>query len=166
MIIDKLTKHIFIILIVVITGTGAFAQRLVPQQNYRNNNAGNKQRVKPAYIRKLDNIKINLINKNLNLTSEESERFWPVYNQYQNELTEVLRQKKANGTDSQVNGAEQVDRELYYDQKILSLRKHYRDEFLKILPPEKVSKLYQTEHEFNKELIRQLRERNQSPDDN
>jgi len=42
---------------------------------------------------------------------------------------------------------------------VVAIRKHYRDEFLKILPAEKVSELYKSEREFTDELIRQLSER-------
>ena len=37
--------------------------------------------------------------------------------------------------------------------------KHYLDEFLRILPPEKISQLYKAEKEFNDEMLRQLSER-------
>jgi hypothetical protein len=48
---------------------------------------------------------------------------------------------------------------LAYDTQLVQIRKHYRDEFLKILPPEKVSEIYKSEREFNDEVLRQLKER-------
>jgi hypothetical protein len=39
------------------------------------------------------------------------------------------------------------------------VRKYYTTEFLKILPPEKVSEMTKAEKEFHDELIKQLRER-------
>lgn len=123
---------------------------------YRPNFNGNNR---PNGMRKLDAVRNDYINKRLNLTSEEADRFWPVYNQYQGELGNVLRQRRINNSSPQNNGIDQVDRDISYEQQILSIRKHYKDEFLKILPPEKVSLLYKSEREFKDELIKQLRER-------
>jgi hypothetical protein len=110
---------------------------------------------------RLEAARNSYINKRLNLTQEEADRFWPVYNQYQTELGNVLRQRRINNSSPQANGIDQVDRDINYEQQILSIRKRYKNEFLKILPPEKVSLLYKSEREFKDELIKQLGERKQ-----
>jgi hypothetical protein len=97
------------------------------------------------------------ITQQLSLTDEESRKFWPMYNKYQQELTAVRILKRLNN--SNANGADQVNKDLEYDSQMLVIKKKYRDEFYKILPPEKVSELYKSESEFKDELIKQLSER-------
>ncbi|PWK77789.1 hypothetical protein LX99_02674 [Mucilaginibacter oryzae] len=86
-------------------------------------------------------------------------KFWPLYSQYQQELTAVRILKRLNNSTSSTNGTEQIDKEIYYESQLVGIRKRYRDLFAKILPPEKVSILYKSEQEFNDELIKQLSER-------
>jgi len=93
----------------------------------------------------------------MSLTPEEAERFWPVYDRYQTELENVFRERRQNNQNS-ANDLDQLNKDLYYEQKLVQIRKKYRDEFLRILPADKVAKLYQSEREFKNELIRHLRE--------
>jgi hypothetical protein len=106
---------------------------------------------------KLPAIKKAYINQQMSLTSEEAERFWPVYDRYQTELENVFRERRQNNQNS-ANDLDQLNKDLYYEQKLVQIRKKYRDEFLRILPADKVAKLYQSEREFKNELIRHLRE--------
>ncbi|MFD2147617.1 hypothetical protein [Mucilaginibacter antarcticus] len=61
-----------------------------------------------------------------------------------------------NNSDAQANGAEQVKKDMDYDAQLVNIRKHYNEEFLKILPSEKVSQLLKSERAFNDELLRKL----------
>jgi hypothetical protein len=75
------------------------------------------------------------------------------------DLTAVRILKRENNSSASPDGTEQIDKELKYDTEILNIRKHYKEEFLKILPPEKVSELYKSERQFNDEAVRILSER-------
>jgi hypothetical protein len=160
---NKLMKYLFFVLLLFCMRYETSAQpgglpyrSSAPVTTYRPNfNPNNRANG----MRKLEATRNAYINKRLNLTPEEAERFWPLYNQYQVELSGVLRQRRLNNSTPQANGIDQVDRDINYEQQILSIRKRYKDEFLKVLPPEKVSLLYQSEREFKDELIKQLRER-------
>ncbi len=162
---NNLIKCLFFVLMLFCAGHKAYAQpgglpyRSVPPSYRPNFNHG-----RPNGMLKLEAARNSYINKRLNLTQEEADRFWPLYHQYQVELDNVLRQRRINNSSPQANGIDQVDRDIAYEQQILAIRKHYRDEFLRILPPEKVSLLYKSEREFKDELIKQLGERrNQYP---
>jgi hypothetical protein len=56
-----------------------------------------------------------------------------------------------------------IDNELKYETELVNIRKHYRDEFLKILSPDQLSMLYKSEREFNDEMVKQLGERAVNP---
>ena len=157
------TKYIFITLLLIATSYGANAQGIprnsfrqgnVPvnrQQNFGSANNGNG-------LQRVQAIKEDFLGKKLQLSSDEAARFWPVYKRYQDEVTEVLRMKRLNNSDAQANGREQVKKNLEYDSRLVDIRRRYNEEFMKILPPEKVSLLYKGEREFNDELIRKINE--------
>ncbi|MBC7654511.1 MAG: hypothetical protein H7098_08575 [Oligoflexus sp.] len=113
----------------------------------------------PKKSKQIEAIKIGYLTRRLDLSPEESERFWPVYNQYQQGLQDINRQKKAARAQNGDDANKLVDDDFKYEDKILDLKKKYRYEFKKILSPEKVKSLYVAERDFREELIRQLKSR-------
>ncbi|MDB5005864.1 MAG: hypothetical protein JWP45_257 [Mucilaginibacter sp.] len=104
-------------------------------------------------------VKEGYINRQLKLTTDEAKSFWPVYHQYVQDQTAVRILKRQNNSNNSPNGTQQIDKELDYEAQLVEIRKHYKDEFLKILPAEKVSELYKSERQFNDEVLKQLSER-------
>lgn len=106
------------------------------------------------------------LTQKMDLSPEESQRFWPVYNQYDKEL-EALRRERREGhralrTDADLTDAEaagHIDRELASQQKELDLRKRYSGEFIKLIGARKTLELHRAERDFNRELLRRMRER-------
>lgn len=109
--------------------------------------------------KQIEAIKIGYITRRLDLTPEESQNFWPVYNQYQDELNQLLQQKKQNRITNSDNPDKLIDDDFSYDDKILAFKKKYRHDFTKILSPEQIKSLYAAEREFREELIKQLKQR-------
>jgi Zn-dependent metalloprotease len=138
---------------IAVTGFGQFRMRPVQQ------GVPVRPRSRPVAVRKIEQVKENYIGQRLNLTTDESKTFWPLYRQYVEDQTAVRILKRQNNSNNSPNGTEQIDKDLQYETELLNIRKHYKDEFLKILPPEKVSQLYKSEREFNDEVLRQLSER-------
>ncbi|HXS58708.1 MAG TPA: hypothetical protein VN726_21415 [Hanamia sp.] len=97
---------------------------------------------------KVQALKIAFITQKLQLTSTEAEKFWPVYNQYENEI-KSLRSNNQNGD------------VLENEEKLLNIRKKYKPSFEKIIGPEKVNQLFAAEKEFRNVLIKRLKNRNQ-----
>jgi hypothetical protein len=159
---NKLIKPILCILFVLAFGYNSFGQRRVrmPVERFgppiRHVNPVNRQ---PNPGRRIELVKEGYISLRLKLTPEEGRAFWPLYRQYVQDQTAIRILKRQNNSNASVDGTVQIDKELAYEQQLVEIRKHYRDEFLKILPPEKVSELYKSEREFNDEVLRQLSER-------
>lgn len=153
---NKLSKHIFVILLILCISYPAFSQnmrRQLRQQNFNN------RAIRPnPGMRRIQVVKEEFIGRQLSLSRGQAAKFWPIYRQYQNELSEVRGLKRLNNSDAQANGTEQVKKDMEYDGQLVDLRKHYYEEFMKVLPPEKVSKLIKSEREFTDELIRKLHE--------
>jgi hypothetical protein len=109
---------------------------------------------------KIEVVKEGYIGIRLRLTPDEARAFWPLYREYIHLQTAVRIAKRLNNSKDSPDGIQQTDKELEYETDLVNIRKHYRDEFLRILPPQKVSELYKSEREFNDEVLRQLSERN------
>jgi Skp family chaperone for outer membrane proteins len=97
---------------------------------------------------KIKALKIAFITQKLQLTSAEAEKFWPVYNQYDNEI----RQLRTNNRNGDV---------LEGEQKLLDTRKKYKPSFEKILGPQRLNDLYNAERDFRNVLIKTLKEQRQ-----
>ena len=113
-------------------------------------------------MERLESAKIAFLTQRIDLSSREAEKFWPVYNQYQNELKALMQQRKGDlQKQNQVSATDKIDMQLDMESKVLELKKRYTREFGKVLSPEKIVKLFQAERDFKNELIRELRERKQ-----
>jgi len=93
-------------------------------------------------------LKIAFITQRLQLTPAEAQRFWPVYDQYDNELNAA----RLDDADPNV-----LDR----DKRVLAIKEKYMGEFQRIIGPDKTNTLFNAENEFRSILIRRLQNRNQ-----
>jgi len=155
---NKLLKYISVLLLVICWGYDTYAQvpvyRVVPGRRYMRMNQNPERRV--------GDIKINFIRNRLNLPPDQARRFFPLYQEYQNELFNIRKLKRQNNLNS-ANGPDQINKELFYENQIVQIKIKFNNAFLKVLPPDKVSELYKAEREFNDELVRQLSERGSPP---
>lgn len=157
---NKFSRVVFGILFTLSVGLTSYSQSLRTTTPVQLTNPNNRPAVRNlAAVKKLELVKENFISRQLKLTPAQASKFMPVYRRYQQELTAVKILKRINNSNATANGTQQIDNELAYDTQLVQIRKHYRDEFLKILPPEKVSEIYKSEREFNDEVLRQLKER-------
>lgn len=98
--------------------------------------------------RRLEALKVAWLTKKLDLSPEEAQRFWPVYNRYTDEIRAVRQEQKQDPKD-----------ELGVEEKVLGIRKKYNTEFGKALPPEKVNTFFRSEKDFGNEIRKELQER-------
>ena len=158
----KLAKHIFIIFLLLGICSKTFGQVVRPMfRRAPNFQERVIRRQQNGGVNRIEEVREEYVNKRLKMTPEQGERFWPVYRRYRESLKEILRKKRVNNSADQPNGADQINKELFYESELVNTRKYYTDEFLKILPPEKVSIIFKSEREFNDELIKNITERNQ-----
>jgi hypothetical protein len=153
---DKLIRNV-LILLCMCAGQMAFAQGGRPPAFRNNNNQPNKVR-KPTVAKRFEAMKKAYINQRLALTPEQSAKFWPTYDEYQDELEYVAKLRKENNATTDPNGSDQFDRELGFQARITNLQKHYYGEFIKMMPPEKANLVFKSERDFKFELLRRLKE--------
>lgn len=105
-------------------------------------------KVKAQDGQRLEAYKIAYLTKKLNLSPEEAQRFWPIYNKYTEDIRSVRQEQKDKNLS-----------EIDVEEKILGVRKKYNGEFSKALSAEKVNTFFRSERDFKMEIQRVLQER-------
>lgn len=117
----------------------------------------------------IESFKIAFFTKNLQLTPEESQAFWPLFNQFEREREKLrdkynLRGKKLDlMSDAEVEDF--VMGQVQMAEDMAKLRRDYVERFKEILPIRKVAKLQQVDTEFKKELLKEIQRRRQNRQD-
>jgi hypothetical protein len=118
--------------------------------------------------------KVSFIANELELNTEEAQRFWPVYNEYQAEI-ELIRKEQMDNmklmVDARRTGTALSDTQIekmmttrFANQsKLLEIEKRYYERFKKVLPLEKVARFYAAEERFKLEMLREMRDRPHPP---
>lgn len=108
---------------------------------------------------KIETLKKEYLTKNLELTPQESEKFFPLYREYEmkkKNLRKSLRHdlKGAEHDASQAS----MDKIMSQEQEILDVQKEYVQKFRQFLPEHKIVKLLSVEKEFKKMLLEKLKD--------
>ena len=115
-------------------------------------------------LEKLNNYKIGFFTKKLNLTSEEAEKFWPVYNDYQGQRNLIQLEKVKLNRNFNQNEITLSDKQLeemgnkYVDCMVQesNLAVSFHRKLKEVLPPVKVILYYQAENQYKIQLLNEL----------
>jgi hypothetical protein len=120
-------------------------------------------------LEKLNAYKIAFFTKKLDLTSQEAERFWPVYNDFQNQknqlqiekvsLMRLFNQGESTMSDNQVTELGNKYCAVLVQESALAVTFHKK--LQEILPPRKVIRVYQAENQYRIQLLNELQDRRQ-----
>lgn len=119
----------------------------------------------PKAQEKINNLRIAFLTERLGLTSEQAEKFWPVYREYaverakiRSEVRQLRNQIDPNNPDPKKQ-QELIDLGLKVKQRELDLEKDYSNRLLKVISAQQVLNLRQAEHDFRQLLINQIQQR-------
>jgi len=115
--------------------------------------------------KRIEKERVRYYNEVMGLTESESEKFWPVYNEYAAKLNEILKTRQetlAKMTNPFLNFSKKERRNLLDTHKTVyreecSLREDYISKFNDILGDEKLMLYYRAEHIFTNYLLSLLR---------
>ncbi len=118
---------------------------------------------------KVKALKIAYITDKLDLSSNEAQQFWPIYNEYEATIEGLKKNKRASTRElKEVNGYKNVSEKEAEDyinnylsaeeQKFIA-RKKLITSLRQVLPHKKILKLVKAEIDFNKRLLQRLRNR-------
>jgi len=118
-------------------------------------------------LKRLKVEKITFLAVQLQLTPEEAQKFWPVYNEFERkrfklEFNRREIERQVNGDLDSITDATLIklgdDFILSHEQET-QLIKDYHTKFLQVLPIRKVVQLYQAERQFRSHMLREFRRR-------
>ncbi len=121
---------------------------------------------------KIEARKIALITQKLELTPEQAERFWPIYNEFSQKRREILRDfnQARQGFDPQSATEEEtrrmVDMGLRVKEQRLNLERDYSERMRQVITDRQLLNLRRAEEDFKQMLLKRMRERRQQAQQN
>ena len=99
-------------------------------------------------------VKMAYMSRELNLTPQEAQNFWPVYNNYVNEIKQARAQ---NPND-----------EVAFEKKVVQIKERYQGNFKKVLGNnnQRANKVYTTDKQFTNVLRNEQKNRQQNRQQN
>ena len=98
------------------------------------------------------------ITQRIELTTFESEKFWPLYREYF-EKRRDLRQRMRDARQTESNDKDLLEMDLSTKKEELELEREFMEKLQEFIPAEKLVKLRQAEIDFRKLLLRKVQER-------
>jgi len=126
----------------------------------------NAQENKTTKEQEIKSQKIAFFTDKIGLTPDEAQVFWPIYNDYWAKKNKIIADRKDKMTyfadhSENMNNDEMVryaDQYIHYEMELAELLDEYHVKFKKILPIEKVMKIYLADYEFKTYLLKKIRE--------
>lgn len=117
-----------------------------------------------ARMEKLENLRIAKITTELNLTSAEAEKFWPVYNEMRSKIKALVKERqKAMRQLEQDEALSLADKEALIlanferDKALATIKQQYHQRFKELIGLEKTLKLHETEREMQVQMVKRMR---------
>ena len=153
----KLFKYILILFF--LFGTTIYAQK--PDKKLHDERGKKNEKIKT--------LKIAHISNELNLTTEEAEKFWPIYNEHERSMMNIRHELRSKSkfrpdsaeklTDDEAN--ELIESILSMKTAELTFQRELISNLKGVVPPVKILKLERAERTFREMLIKELRDRRQ-----
>lgn len=97
----------------------------------------------------------------LQLTPDEAQGFWPVYNEFLDQKEKIQQFARSGKQEDQMSDAEveeQIKRHFEKKQRELDLEKELYQKLRKVLPSRKIVRIPAAEREFREALVKRLQE--------
>lgn len=117
---------------------------------------------------KIKAFKVSFLTTELELTSTEAQKFWPIYNAYDDKQFELRHEKMMTyfrKLDDNANSMSEKEASVLLtqianaDKELYLLREKYMINLKKILSARKILKLKKSEDDFNRKLLKQYRDK-------
>lgn len=139
-------KNIFLF-VIIFASISAFGQ---PDRRGIRDNEQTRDKIRAAHAA--------YITQRIELTTSESERFWPLYREYF-EKRRDLRQRIRDARESGSNDKDLLEMDLSTKGEELELERELMEKLQEFIPAQKLVKLRQAEIDFRKLLLRKVQER-------
>ena len=123
--------------------------------------------IPPERMKEIKAQKSAFITQRLGLSTEEARMFWPVYDRFEADLSasrkdmrEDRKGRRPGASMTEDEASKVIAADLRSKQDQLDIRKRYIVEFIKCIGAVKTVQLEQAERDFNRELLKRIRNRN------
>ncbi|MBL6963950.1 MAG: hypothetical protein ISR55_09005 [Bacteroidetes bacterium] len=115
---------------------------------------------------RIKSLKIAIYTEELNLTSMEAQKFWPIFNEYESKLADLRNEMK--NSKMQYKGKEglsekeaeaALDSYLNFKQNQLDLEKEYMLRLKAVIPVKKIISIPKAENRFKKALLTEIKKK-------
>lgn len=119
----------------------------------------------PRIRERIAQAKLREVRIHLNLDQPTFERFRPIYLRYENEISGIdfrnlARLMRVNADSLSTEEADlMIVSQMETTKKMISIREKYYREFRKVLAPQQIIKMYQTEAELRKKVMQEMKRR-------
>jgi hypothetical protein len=117
---------------------------------------------------KIDQLRVAFINSKVDLSNQETQQFWPLYNELNDKLDNLKKTYRINfikNFNAEIISDKEAEAlltaEFILKQKELDLNKEYYEKYKKILPIKKIALIKMAENDFKKELIKTIKSSSQ-----
>jgi len=118
---------------------------------------------------KVKTLKVAYITEQLDLTSEEAQKFWPIYNAFDDKQADLRHEKLKAILDrfepgsveklSEKDASTLLIQMESIEENLFTLRKKFIKDLQGVISAKKIIKLKKAEEDFNRQLLRQIREK-------
>lgn len=116
---------------------------------------------------KIKTLKVAFITERLNLSTNEAQSFWPLYNEYEEkreslrhrQWTEVRAKVKENGDLSEKEAQKLLGKHIELEKEEDALKTEFVENISKVISAKKTLLLLRSEEEFKRQLIKQYRDK-------
>ncbi|WP_375237923.1 Spy/CpxP family protein refolding chaperone [Aurantibacter sp.] len=114
---------------------------------------------------KINTLKIAHITQSLNLSSDQAQKFWPIYNAYELKKATLrksegnLNQNTNSNNLSEADSKRLIENMLKLEAEKTSLQKKFITELYNVIPAKKIIKLIQAERSFKLKMIEEYKGR-------
>jgi hypothetical protein len=109
---------------------------------------------------KLELLRVNFITERIHLSTAESARFWPVYNEYNDKIRELRRNLRLsyrfNGEPSSQEAEDVYQKEMAARQAEADIHRTYANRIKQIIGVTRFVMLRQAEEEFKRQMLKAI----------
>ncbi len=112
----------------------------------------------------IESFRVAYFTRQVGLNTDEAKKFWPVYNEMQEEIQKLQRERRMrhrNGREVHENLSDaelekMINEEFNSRQKELDIEKKYHERYKEILPMKKLAQYYRAQEGFKRELLKKI----------
>ena len=113
---------------------------------------------------RIQQMRVEFFNRELQFTEAEAEAFWPIYRQFridQQNLEDTYRTKRRLELMSDAEAERYIEEHLELEEKKLALKRSYIGKLKQVISVRKIAMINRTERKFKQALLNKIKDRRQ-----